>query len=359
MKKLLFLVMASALMFACSQSDEPEPAVDNNVPDGSVIFDVSAVNNLNIGNAARGNIYSQEATQHVTNVMIHAFMNNGSDYVYSRSYTISGWSDGTTFKSYEVGDSEKLPQGNYMFLAIGRDASDNYTVTTPGVGTTYSSMLASVQSSGQETEIFAGSVQAQIASKGSRVSIPMTRKVAGVLGYFKNVPQSLNSVPVKYLRLTVTNSNQQVNLTNGVGINTAPTSFNIIDMDLSTQATSNGVYTGNDLSAQGVVKVPNSQLSGSFLIPVSGVKLTLALYDASNNVLQSWVVKDASNNNSDTFNITANHFYSLGMKKQAGNVNGGTDDPGDDDNPIDLLIDQNIVVTISPAWEMMHDLVIQ
>ena len=47
------------------------------------------------------------------------------------------------------------------------------------------------------------------------------------------------------------------------------------------------------------------------------------------------------------------------MKAQAGNVNGGTDDPGDDDDPIDLLTDQNIVITISPSLELFHNLIIQ
>ena len=85
-------------------------------------------------------------------------------------------------------------------------------------------MLASIVNSGDESEIFAGSADAEVmAQGGTRVSIEMTRKVAGVLGYFKNVPQVLNGSTVKYLRLKVSNSNQQVNLTNGVGINTAPT----------------------------------------------------------------------------------------------------------------------------------------
>lgn len=359
MKKLWFLAMASAFFFACSDSNDPAPAVDNEIPEGSVVFDISAVNKLSDGIGSRGNVYSQDATQHVTRVVVHAFKESGSDFVYSKTYTIAGWSDGTTLKRYVVGDNEKLPAGNYKFLAIGRDASDNFTVSDPAVVNSYSAMLASITNSGDETEIFAGSTTAPVLDKGSRVSIEMTRKVAGVLGYFKNVPQNINGTVVKYLRLTATNSNQQVNLTNGVGINSAVAAYKIIDMDLSGQTVSNGVYTGNDLSSQGVVKVTNSQLSGSYFMPVSGINLTLGLYDASNNPLQTWVVTDASNGNTNTFNIMANHFYSLGMKAKAGNVDGGTPDPGDDDDPIDLLTDQNIVVTISPAWELIHNLVIQ
>ena len=215
--------------------------------------------------------------------------------------------------------------------------------------------------SGDESEIFAGSADAEVmAQGGTRVSIEMTRKVAGVLGYFKNVPQVLNGSTVKYLRLKVSNSNQQVNLTNGVGINTAPTPYNIIDMDLSGQAVSNGVYVGNDLSGQGVVKVPNSQLGGSFYIPVSGVSMTLGLYDASGVAIKEWTVSDTNSSGATQFNLMANHFYSLGVKGATGSVDGGTPgNPGDDDAPVDLLTDQNIVITISPAWELIHNLVIQ
>lgn len=348
--------MASAFLFACSESDDPSPVVDNSIPEGSVVFDISAVNKLNNG-MSRGNVYSQEATQHVTRVSVYAFSNNGSDYVYTKTYDISGWSDGTTFKRYVVAEGDKLPAGDYKFLAVGRDATDQFTVTSPSAGQSYSSMMATIAQSGNESEIFSGTTTAQVLDKGSRVSIEMTRKVAGVLGYFKNVPQILDGKTVTFLRLSASNSNQQVNLTNGVGVNTSPAAYNIIDLNLSGQTVTNGIYTGNNLSAQGVVKVANSQLSGSYFMPVSSVTLTLGLYEANGNVIKTWSVKDTGG--VTTFNILANHFYSLGMKVQAGNVNGGTDDPGDDDDPIDLLTDQNIVITISPAWELIHNLIIQ
>lgn len=86
--------------------------------------------------------------------------------------------------------------------------------------------------------------------------------------------------------------------------------------------------------------------------------MTLGLYDAGGTAIKEWIVKD-SNGGASTFNILPNNFYSLGMKAKAGNVNGGTTDPGDDDAPVDLLQDQNLVITISPAWELIHNLVIQ
>lgn len=355
MKKLIFLSMASLFMFACSDNED-SPTGGTDGPQGNVTFEIAAVANLNNG-FTRGNVYSQEATQHVTRVSVYAFQNTGSDYVYAKTYEIPGWTDGTAFKRYVVAPADTLPPGDYKFLAVGRDETDMFTVTDPAPSGKYSDMLAIIANSGDETELFAGTATMPVLENGSRISIEMTRQVAGVLGYFKNIPQVLNGVTVRYLRLGTSNVNQQVNLTTGAGINTVPTSYNIIDMDLSGQPVENGLYTGNDLSAQGVVKVANSQLSGSFLIPVSGVQLTLGLYDTNGNPLKTWTVKESSG--AATHNIEANHFYALGIKAQAGNVNGGTADPNDDDDPIDLLTDQNIVITISSAWELIHNLVIQ
>lgn len=356
MKKFMYLVAMSALFYACSNSDDPAPVVE---PENGVTFEISAVNELQDGStrAVNNNIYSQEAAQHVTQVVVHAFKNNGSDYLYAKSYTISGWNDGMTFKRYAVGDSEKLAQGDYKFLVIGREGSDLFTITTPTATTSFDDMQATVTQSGDENEIFSGWKQATVTDQGGRVSIEMTRVVAGVLGYFKNIPSTINGTPVKYLRLILTDSNQAVNLSTGIGINGTTTAYNIIDMDLSGQSVIDEIYTGNDLSSQGVVKVANSQLNGSYLLPVSGIQFTLGLYDAGGNPLKTWVVKDS--NGDSTFNILANHFYSLGTKAQAGNVNGGTSDPGDDDAPVDLLTDQSIVISISPAWTLIHNLVIQ
>ena len=352
----MFLAMLSMFLFACSDNDNPAPSSEN--AETGVTFEISAVNELKDGGTSRGSIYSQEATQHVTRVVVYAILNNGSDYVYSKSFTISGWSDGTTFMRYSIGNSEKLSAGDYKFLAIGRDQTDLFNISSPETAHNFDNMMATIAQSGDESEIFAGWSQANVSNNGgTRVSISMTRKVAGVLGYFKNIPQNINGTDVKYLRLSVSDANKEVNITNGAAITSNVTPYNIINIDLSGQTITGGVYAGNDLSGHGVVKLPNSQLSGSFFMPVSNVTMTLGLYDAGNNPLKTWVVKDTDGNSS--FNILANHFYALGTKTQAGNTNGGTPEMGDDDSPIDLLTDQAIVISINPAWEVIHNMVIQ
>lgn len=358
MKKFFLIMAASILIFACSK--EEDTSIDE--PSGQVI-ELTAVNEPTDGNAITRTrpLYSQEAIQEIERVSIYVFSYNASssDYFYLKTYTVSGWNKGSSFMRFAVPDNDKLAAGDYQFLAIGREATDNYRIPTPVVGTTkINDMIAHITTPGQESEIFAGTKLVTVSSQGIRITMQMTRKVAGVLGYFKNVPYDINGSAVKYLRLTFTNADTAVILATGNGSNPTNASYMLINADLSGQAknTDLGVYTGNDLSAQGVVKVDNSQLYGNFMLPVGNITLTLGLYDASGNALKTWSVQD---NGNTTFNITANHFYGLGQKVSKGDVTGGgTPDPGDDDAPVDLLKDQVIVITVDPNWNTIHNLTI-
>lgn len=357
MRKLLWMVAASFLLFACSNDNSNAPAE----PQGQV-FELSAVNEAIPGMTTRTRpLYSQEAIQEVERVNIHVFQMAGADYTYLKTFNVPGWTKGSTFMRYTVADADKLPEGNYTFLVIGQEATDNYTLTTPVAGTTKpADMLASVTAPGNESEIFAGVKTVTVSSQGVRVSMTMTRKVAGLLGYFKNVPAQLNGSTVKYLRMTMTNAGTSMNLSTGTGSQSTGASYMVFNLDLSSQSvTSDGVYAGNDLSGQGVVKVANSQLMGKFLVPVGAgaINMTLGLYDADGNTLKTWMVEDAGNAD---INILANHFYALGKKVTKGDTTGGgTPDPGDDDAPVDLLKDQVIVINIDPSWNTLHNLNIE
>lgn len=354
MKNLLFLLFACSFLFACSNDDQKSnPQQDSK----GLVFEISANTQLSDTKAQRAPVYSQDATQNVTRVSVYAFKKEGTDYLYAKTYDIPDWTAGSTFKRFTVLDADKLPVGDYKFLAVGRDATDLYTLTPMSAATKIEDVTASIVNSGDEYEIFAGTTQAQVLEEGgTRVSLLMTRKIAGVLGYFTNVPQLLNGVTVRYLRLIASVGNKQVNLVSGAGLSPA-TSYDIINIDLSGQTVLNEIYTGNDLSAALIVKLPNSQLGGSYITPASDVTLTLGLYDGSNNPLKTWTVYDGV---ASTFNIVANHFYSLGVKQQPGTTTGTNPaDPGDDDDAIDLLQDQTITITIDPAWSTIHPLTIQ
>lgn len=355
MKEILWTVAASMLLFACS--NDKENVSDD--PQGQV-FELSAVNEATNGVITRTRpLYSQDAIQEVENVNIYVFSQNGADYTYTSTYHVPGWSKGSTFMRFVVPDNSKLSAGNYNFLLVGREATDNYTLTplTPGV-TKIGDVLASVSVVGTESEMFAGTQAVAVSSEGLRASMTMTRRVAGLLGYFSNVPAILGSSNVKYLRLIMSDAGMNVNLSSGTSSMSFGAADTILNVDLSGQTvTSTGVFAGNNLSAQGVVKVVNSQLYGKFLLPVGPVTMTLGLYDANGVALKTWAVQDAGSPN---INMMANQFYSLGRKINKGDTTGGgTPDPGDDDAPIDLLKDQVVVITIDPAWGTLHNLVIQ
>ncbi len=353
MKKIFSTLACGLLLFAaCSKDDEQIQTPENQ--SGNLTFEISAGASSGMTKVA---VYGQEPVLHVTNVKVYAFKSNGTDFLYTKTYNVTGWTDGMTFKRYDVADADTLPAGTYKFLAVGRNASDLYTLTTLTGTTKFDDVQTSVTANGNENDIYSGTAQVTIqASQGSRVSIDMKRKVAGIMGYFKNVPSEINGTAVRYLRLSITNVNQAVNLITGAGIPTATTPFNIINLDLQGQTISGGVYTGNDLSGQGVVKLPNTQLSGMYLIPVNGITMTLGLYDAGGNALKTWNIKNSGNT---SFAVTANNFYALGQKIKPGYTDNNTPDPNDDDNPIDLLSNQEISITIIPAWEMINNLTIE
>lgn len=349
MKKIAMLFMSCAVLSSSCTKDEEK---GENLAPGTLRFEVSAENS-----ADTRALYSQEPVHSVADMKVYVFQKSGTNYLYLKTYVLP-WTAGASFGRYDVQTSDMVSTGDYRFLAVGRDASDNFILPALTVNTTnYNDFVVSVAAAGQETEIFAGSYDATVASQGMRIPITITRQVAGVLGYFKNVPANIGGTAVRYLQLTISNSNKNLNLTTGLGTNATNTSYNLINVDLSSQTVnSDGAYAGNDLSQQGVVKVANSQLNGAFVIPVTGITMTLGLYDTNNAPLKTWtVLNDGINSN---FNIVANHFYALGTKVAAGSTTGTATDPTPD-AAIDLMRDQSISVTILPNWALIHNMTLQ
>lgn len=350
MKKIaIWFISCAVLMSACSKDEQ----TGSNLPDGTLRFEVAAESAPD----TRADLYSQEPVHSVADVKVYVFQKSGSNYLYLKSYSMP-WTTGASFGRYDVPAGETVPAGDYKFLAVGRDASDNYTLPALTANSTrYEDFVVSVAAAGLETEIFSGSYAATVASEGMRIPVTITRQVAGVLGYFKNIPANIGGTAVRYLRLSISNSNKSLNLTTGLGTSPTGASYNLINVDLSGQTVNaDGAYTGNDLSSRGVVKLPNSQLNGVFVVPVTGITLTLGLYDATNAPLKTWTVLNDTAESS--FNIVANHFYALGTKVAAGTTTGTPDNPIAD-APVDLMKDQAITVSVLPNWALIHNMTLQ
>ncbi len=351
MKKFIALsAMMALLASACSKPDDTPP-----VEAGNISFEITASTLTRTSP-----FYSQETSLLVTNVNVYAFLNDGDDnYLYAQTFTIPNWDAGLDFARYTIPTGEKLPVGTYKFLAVGRNsASDGYALTTPlTVGTTrYEEMAATVSAPGLEGDIYAGNEESVVTTEGTRVVITMTRKVAGILAYFKNVPQEIGETTVRYLRLTMSTAQRTVNLSTGLGSNVAASlPYNVIDIDLEGQSVDNGVYEG--VAIANIQKLPFTQLAGTFVIPVTGATFTLGLYDEGDVALKTWNVQLSS---VSPISLVANNLYSLGKKVKAGSTNGGTPtDPSDDDAPVDLMVDQSMALTISPNWDAVKYLTIQ
>lgn len=348
MRNYLITIALGILAFACSKDDQPIPQTDKGIS-----INLSMVEKLQTESNTRRPIYSQEALQNVGRMNLYIFHQSGADYMYSTTYSIP-WTQGNATGTYTL--PSLLPAGNYKFVVIGRETTDDYTLSPLVSTTTFDNFSANIDhaSGKQENEIFSGSQPVTIVSEGVRVNILSTRQVAGILGYFQNVPKLINATPVRYLRLMMNSANSSLNLTTSTG--SAPSGvYKIYEVDLTAQGTNDSVFLGNTIS--GVTKLPLSQLNGGFLLPVNNTSITLGLYDNGDNLLKSWPIKSEG---STTFNIIADHFYTLGRKLVAGSTNGGDpSNPNNNDYAIDLLHDLEIAITINPNWDVIYTLPLQ
>lgn len=357
MKQILFLAAASLILFACNKDDNRE-IPDAPKPIDGIVFELSTQSEAEDGLNTKRPIYSQDSLQSVDTVTIFAFKNSGSNYVYTQSFGVPGWTAGTIQKSYTI-PSASLTAGDYKFLVVGVEKSSAITTTIPIVNiTNFQDFTAAVLTNNAANEIFSGNQQATVtANEGFRVQVNMTRKAAGLLAYFVNVPSTFNGQVVSFLSIQLNRSSLSVNLTTGAGGQRTLLPNEAIRVSFAGIGINpDGTYIGNAAIA-GVVQLPNSQLNGQFLFPVTGVTMTVQLLNGLSLPLKTWNVVSGG---STTFDIIANNFYSLGRKVKNDSTDGGTPGvPGDDDSAIDLLKDQAINITISPAWSVLHNLVIQ
>lgn len=210
-------------------------------------------------------LYGNDADQNIDYVALHFTkkQEDGNDYKLIRRIVLPWGDKNSGIKSYEDdGHGKKLelilnrcPQGklgegNYRIYAVGYSASSDYTLSpvigekeeTDAMGTemisdiipseetewtdaTFKATLKKDKTDAEE--IFAGQMDICVGEEGgfalyvdgaSRTpsfnTLTLHRQVAGVIGYFTNIPASVkvDEVPVKsrYLRLVSVNKNSEV-----------------------------------------------------------------------------------------------------------------------------------------------------
>lgn len=377
------ILACGLLTFSACSNDDAFNEDETNVTAGEtrnveLTFNFS----VNSGEQTRGGrpLYSSEALQQVNAMKVYVFKEeSGDDYVYSEEINGSNFgfnnstAVGTESHSYTLTD--KLTDGKYKFLAVGYE--NGYTTTFKGLTMTenetkLSDLLLELNNGQNADEVFSGvsdAVTVNATSTSFNVGVKLNRVVAGILGYFKNVPYQIENggklVQVKHVLVNVVKKGTSAKLEDRSASGVDDNKYTIIDIDMSSYSKdgANNRYAVPAKSGD-VATVENSVLQGAYSLPIAAVTgsntLEVVLTGDQGTVLKTFKVKEEDNSE---FAINANHFYSLGQKKTNDDTNGGDPDPDpdpdDNDDPIDLSKDQIITITVNADWSAIHDLTIE
>ena len=375
------------LFSACSNDEDViiDGANDVNVS-GEITLALNAGGSGAETRAARP-VYSSEAYSDVSDVELKLFKKNGENWVdatgvttdLAEGWAISNWktqsavspgtTDNQTTKTVKLKNLDK--NAEYKLVAYGYNKELKTTlawtadlaVATPNAGETVEEIFAG-------EEVFSTNDKGKIST--TPVLVEMRREVAGVLGYFKNIPEKVGETTVKSVRVYASSSNTAYNIPsldvqNQYGT-AAGNRVTVLSLDIPAEATVvEGIYNWAGKNETNLKTEANSLLGGCFLVPFAKVDnkatFTIALCDESGNDLKTWtgVLDQTQTGEDDTkiFNVNRNYFYSFGKKLKA-NTTGGPD-PGnpDPDEPIDLSVNNEITIILNNAWGVIHNMGIE
>lgn len=222
-KQVLFgaalLALGTAVVSSCSKDEvviDNTPGVETPVAEGEQEI-ILNMNSAGDGLTSRGGrpLYSSEAAQEIDKVVIKIIQRsrgNGTLNHAIRSITIKDWQ--TVSKEYTVGGNgrkytykltgaEKVPQGDYEIYAIGYTSKDadpstlyNFTRYENLLNETFSYQTQTLNKTEAE-EVFAGSIKSITVDKEGNFALTddpennvltLHRQVAGVIGYYSNIP---------------------------------------------------------------------------------------------------------------------------------------------------------------------------
>ena len=394
-KNLLFAAAAGIMLFSACSNDEDviiDGANDVNVS-GEITLALNAGGSGAETRSARP-VYSSEAYSEVTDVELKLFKKNGENWEAATGVTtdlaegwaISNWgtqnavspgtTDNKTTKTVKLKNLDKSAE--YKLVAYGYkkelkttlDWTAALAVATPNVG-------EDVEDVEDVEEIFAGEKVFSTNDKGkistTPVQVEMRREVAGVLGYFKNIPEKVGETTVKSVRVYASSSNTAYNipslaLQNQCGI-VGTGKVTILNLTIPTDGVTvtDSIYNWAGKNETNLKTEDNSLLGGCFLVPFAKVDgkatFTIALCDEDGNDLKTWTgVLDQTQtgeDNSKIFNVNRNYFYSFGKKLKAGTTTGPDPENPDPDEPIDLSVNNEITIILNNAWGVIHNMGIE
>ena len=330
-------------------------------------------------------VESSEAYSAVTDVELKLFKKNGDSWETATGVTtdlsnggwaISDWksqsavspgtTDNKTTKTVKLKNLDK--SATYKLVAYGYKKDLTTTLA-------WNAALATATPDANQDveEIFAGETEFSTNEEGKISSTPvqveMRREVAGVLGYFKNIPEKVGETTVKSVRVYASSSNTAYNIPSLSLQNQCGTAgaerVTVLNLAIPTKDVTvvEGIYNWAGKNETNLKTEANSLLGGCFLVPFAKLEgkatFTIALCDADGNDLKTWTgVLDKTQTGEDNtkiFNVNRNYFYSFGKKLKA-NTTGTDPDP---DEPIDLSVNNEITIILNNAWGVIHNMGIE
>ena len=387
-KNLLFAAATAIVLFSACSNDEDVinggSANDVNVS-GEITLALNAGGSGAESRAARP-VESSEAYSAVTDVELKLFKKNGDSWETATGVTtdlsnggwaISDWesqiavspgtNDNKTTKTVKLKNLDK--SATYKLVAYGYKKDLTTTLAWNAALAT-----ATPYANQDVEEIFAGETEFSTNEEGkistTPVLVEMRREVAGVLGYFKNIPEKVGKTTVKSVRVYASSSNTAYNipslsLQNQCG--TAGTErVTVLNLAIPTEGVTvvEGIYNWAGKDETNLKTEANSLLGGCFLVPFAKVEgkatFTIALCDENGKDLKTWtgVLDQTQTGEDDTkiFNVNRNYFYSFGKKLKA---NTTKPDPENPDEPIDLSVNTEITIILNNAWGVIHNMGIE
>lgn len=403
MKNYVLMSAVGMMMLAACSDDEIDSADKQDPPSSSEI--TLSLNSGGDGLNTRANrpVNSSEAANNVQEVRIYIYNPSGTDVTANAlsagTANPLAWTAGPTNATtpgtadHKASQTIKLNKlatdGTYTVVVYGYNDVTDYTVTNGGnAADAFTATLPGATVS----ELFAGRATFEVVNgnlkAGTTSEVELKRQVAGLLGYFMNIPVKYPNpnasgaiTTVKYIRVYASSASSAFTFPSAMSVNATgnDTKTKVLEYDLSmipsyaTQVST----AGSDLTKKftitagtgSVATVVNSLVSGKFLVPFSAVTNTptftiqLEADEVGGNspVLKSWKVVNSAVSSGDktVYDVQRNYFYSIGRKNISATTDGGTSDPGsegDDDQPIDLSQETVITVTVNDAWDVIYDL---
>lgn len=379
MRTIHYIPILIVLFFAACTPEE------NITPDeqGNVTFVFTAGNEINTRTILNGS----ENLQHVEKVYLYIFDGTTDAATYKSCKELSWPTPGeVNYKGITRRYSMTLASGNYTFLAIGLDDKAGATYNLPAAiaeGSTLADAKATLASGKTkediaQSELFAGHVTASIKESGNDpVTITLYRRVAGVMGWFKNVPANVAKIQISlyagqnkqgYLIKQAEGTEDPSGITNPNNFKdfiTAPISAEeeskiLVSINVPAGTTAEQVLSGGSyvLPAAAPIKIEPDYDTYPDEDPRVGTEYTLRveLIGADGTTIKNQRVKmregddlyipDFWDGGSGIvgldpggpfrFPIVANRFYGIGTALAPIDLGGGGED---------------IVITVNPIWE--------